>query len=173
MLKATQTAVALLAEGVDRNMRCVNTITPSMSSPSSRRAWIEMVTTGAGQQQGHVALLAEGVDRNWTSCPASSNCRVALLAEGVDRNLSMRTRCTRTLVALLAEGVDRNWQRGEALDYTNTSPSSRRAWIEIRNTSRYLVPPRSPSSRRAWIEIGKAGRDLPRAARRPPRGGRG
>ena len=33
-------------------------------SPSSRRAWIEIVTGGVGGTLGTVALLAEGVDRN-------------------------------------------------------------------------------------------------------------
>lgn len=57
-------------------------------------------------------------------------------------------------VALLAEGVDRNGKKfGFALDVL-TSPSSRRAWIEIG-----LCPPPqtggkgSPSSRRAQVEI--------------------
>ncbi len=35
-------------------------------------------------------------------------------------------------VALLAEGVDRNKQWREGKDRTGQSPSSRRAWIEIR-----------------------------------------
>ena len=57
-------AVALLAEGVDRN-------------------------NGTGQRHGnlHVALLAEGVDRNPCQYRGASVCyTVALLAEGVDRN---------------------------------------------------------------------------------------
>ena len=33
------------------------------------------------------------------------------------------------------------------------SPSSRRAWIEIKITAGITKAPRSPSSRRAWIEI--------------------
>ena len=36
---------------------------PQMS-PSSRRAWIEIDTGAACGQSGRVALLAEGVDRN-------------------------------------------------------------------------------------------------------------
>ena len=38
----TPVAVALLAEGVDRNFRCFDPEKKSMASPSSRRAWIEI-----------------------------------------------------------------------------------------------------------------------------------
>ena len=34
--------VALLAEGVDRNLLAMMVMVPSLLSPSSRRAWIEM-----------------------------------------------------------------------------------------------------------------------------------
>ena len=79
-------------------------------------------------------------------------------------------------VALLAEGVDRNFCADSRNGVQEGSPSSQRAWIEIRrtlppppclpvallaegvdrNTSSYLVAPLvelSPSSQRAWIEI--------------------
>ena len=36
-------AVALLAEGVDRNTVCVRRIVLRFGSPSSRRAWIEIL----------------------------------------------------------------------------------------------------------------------------------
>ena len=55
--------VALLAEGVDRNLTVM---------------W-----RGAG---AHVALLAEGVDRNMFRASSAGVAVVALLAEGVDRN---------------------------------------------------------------------------------------
>ena len=55
--------VALLAEGVDRNL-------DAALSPGDRR----------------VALLAEGVDRNSEEPPVCTVIVVALLAEGVDRN---------------------------------------------------------------------------------------
>ena len=103
--------VALLAEGVDRNIETI------------RRHGRFVV----------VALLAEGVDRN--ACfpelgdPPSW---VALLAEGVDRNVSIdygtHNPCS---VALLAEGVDRNNEMEKKLSAPQMSPSSRRAWIEI------------------------------------------
>ena len=56
--------VALLAEGVDRN---VNVLDP--------------------KKHKKVALLAEGVDRNWANASTLGRAySVALLAEGVDRN---------------------------------------------------------------------------------------
>ena len=78
-----------------------------------------------------VALLAEGVDRNYEALQIGSRADVALLAEGVDRNI-----CTRS-----------------EYFYDKSSPSSRRAWIEINVTSEISSPVRSPSSRRAWIEM--------------------
>ena len=59
-----QNSVALLAEGVDRNKFEKMSDTWDVVSPSSRRAWIEILlrcTPGCLQT---VALLAEGVDRN-------------------------------------------------------------------------------------------------------------
>ena len=61
--------VALLAEGVDRNIHSLMPPLDGFGSPSSRRAWIE-IAAGHDEQDGrNVALLAEGVDRNdqtWT-----------------------------------------------------------------------------------------------------------
>ena len=56
-------SVALLAEGVDRNL---------LAALSTRLT--------------KVALLAEGVDRNHPARDSSAPSLVALLAEGVDRN---------------------------------------------------------------------------------------
>ena len=55
-------------------------------SPSSRRAWIEILRAGTRRPCSVVALLAEGVDRNFVPLEQVIYCRVALLAEGVDRN---------------------------------------------------------------------------------------
>ena len=55
-------------------------------SPSSRRAWIEIMTDDAKIRVESVALLAEGVDRNTKGSHDCPGYRVALLAEGVDRN---------------------------------------------------------------------------------------
>ena len=99
-------------------------------------------------------------------------------------------------VALLAEGVDRNSVREFPVCCPGTSPSSRRAWIEIlhnrvselistvallaegvdRNLDargRHRQEVKSPSSRRAWIEIGSRFLSCSRSISRPPRGGRG
>ena len=60
---------------------------PAMS-PSSRRAWIEMMGGLGVYAQEDVALLAEGVDRNKDITAGSGvSDAVALLAEGVDRNM--------------------------------------------------------------------------------------
>ena len=57
-------AVALLAEGVDRN---------------------DISQFSRTEERG-VALLAEGVDRNFLAIHGLDDAGVALLAEGVDRN---------------------------------------------------------------------------------------
>ena len=58
---------------------------------------------------------------------------VALLAEGVDRNHSWNVwNRPASSVALLAEGVDRNHFKPSVRNARMGSPSSRRAWIEIR-----------------------------------------
>ena len=64
---ATGAAVALLAEGVDRNTKEAYLIHYDNKSPSSRRAWIEICGEPGVRLSGHVALLAEGVDRNLKS----------------------------------------------------------------------------------------------------------
>ena len=80
--------VALLAEGGDRNSYEVDTKTGPLTSPSSRRAWIEIGCLCWEPKSRQVALLAEGVDRNIAESPAIKLCPVvALLAEGVDRNI--------------------------------------------------------------------------------------
>ena len=56
---------------------------------------------------------------------------VALLAEGVDRNFVVLLDLKSLSVALLAEGVDRNPVLPLSESTAQTSPSSRRAWIEI------------------------------------------
>ena len=56
--------VALLAEGVDRNLVAVIIGVGSFASPSSRRAWIEISHNQREVSIEQVALLAEGVDRN-------------------------------------------------------------------------------------------------------------
>ena len=57
-------AVALLAEGVDRNVDSSVVYHGHSLSPSSRRAWIEIAMLVLPLAWNSVALLAEGVDRN-------------------------------------------------------------------------------------------------------------
>ena len=145
--------VALLAEGVDRNSLLLSSGHPFPASPSSRRAWIEI----------HICALCAGFPakspssrRAWIEMirrgAAAGHHRVALLAEGVDRNKNARRAArVEVAVALLAEGVDRNIEGKPTSDGSRASPSSRRAWIEIRKKPR--------------VRLEKD--------RRPPRGGRG
>jgi len=92
--------VALLAEGVDRNVRggsaCTiarrspssrrawieiggiwSSLRDTARSPSSRRAWIEISVFSTNSPPDSVALLAEGVDRNFQNAPdlALALCR--------------------------------------------------------------------------------------------------
>ena len=94
--KANGAGVALLAEGVDRNIVCSPPIRQNAESPSSRRAWIEIADAETLSVKPLVALLAEGVDRNRNGCGRSVHLKlVALLAEGVDRNIaSSKVVCT-------------------------------------------------------------------------------
>ena len=150
---AAQKVVALLAEGVDRNNYSGGGQRRGRRSPSSRRAWIEIVLAVG---RGH-CLLSPSSRRAWIEIvprpPARSGPRVALLAEGVDRNLDAFIDAAIKEVALLAEGVDRNPSMQWWTVYSSGSPSSRRAWIEIEVGAGAERGLESPSSRRAWIEI--------------------
>ena len=77
-------------------------------SPSSQRAWIEIIRNVDAAAGVTVALLAEGVDRNQLEDLLNGMNTVALLAEGVDRNIDQIPSTLYEMVALLAEGVDRN-----------------------------------------------------------------
>ena len=106
-------AVALLAEGVDRNAVGVVLKSDSTLSPSSRRAWIEIrfgsPLTHSGKSPSSRRAWIEIYSWRWNFWIL----RVALLAEGVDRNLLGFYLCLHRIgVALLAEGVDRNRKRG-------------------------------------------------------------
>ena len=57
-------SVALLTEGVDRNTGAYPSGLRRSGSPSSRRAWIEIVYRLFCHRRCRVALLTEGVDRN-------------------------------------------------------------------------------------------------------------
>ena len=123
-------AVALLAEGVDRNVpaAAVDVLidVALLAEGVDRNIYGDRLDIAVP-----VALLAEGVDRNIggslypaSEKPSPSSRRawieisksivlsfssvVALLAEGVDRNLNDELHLDLNDVALLAEGVDRN-----------------------------------------------------------------
>ena len=101
-----------------------------------------------------VALHPEGVDRNNIVVELVSVFAVALHPEGVDRNYYGQGYGLPAAVALHPEGVDRNTLHERGKLRRITSPSTRRAWIEMYVHyegfhGRYW----SPSTRRAWIEI--------------------
>ena len=132
----TNEKVALLMEGVDRNNTGTDITEPEYGSPSSWRAWIEIVVHQApcccfwspssrrawieistGEQVANarqqVALLAEGVDRDTTKCcqmrggSGLPSSRRAWIEMVCSVSLAVRSG-----VALLAEGVDRNTHGG-------------------------------------------------------------
>ena len=126
-------AVALLAEGVDRNLSFLTYGWSLHESPSSRRAWIEIRWPYPSEECGPVALLAEGVDRNLLGCPAvmwmstsPSSRRAWIEIDSIEITETTDTKSPSSrrawieillkldellpvVVALLAEGVDRNW----------------------------------------------------------------
>ena len=109
-LPARADAVALLAEGVDRNTNRYKLFRRRGQSPSSRRAWIEITLTSSKHRVSSVALLAEGVDRN----------RVV----GVDDDTAGVSPSSRRAWIEIRPPTGAFLRR-------RTSPSSRRAWIEI------------------------------------------
>ena len=79
-----------------------------------------------------VALHPEGVDRNAKKRIEAEFLTVALHPEGVDRNLGFHTYLTESgAVALHPEGVDRNVYSRDHIVKELSSPSTRRAWIEM------------------------------------------
>ena len=100
-------------------------------SPSSRRAWIEILVCV-------LQLTVQGSPSSRRAWIEMSNVLIVRFCFAV---------------ALLAEGVDRNCMTGTSRPGTPGSPSSRRAWIEIYLHTSFLALFMSPSSRRAWIEI--------------------
>ena len=105
-------AVALHPEGVDRNLLLVQHVILRHKSPSTRRAWIEIFVK---------------------SSKCCSMCAVALHPEGVDRNHVLKSLLVFVVyVALHPEGVDRNIQFVCNVWRVCLSPSTRRAWIEIK-----------------------------------------
>ena len=79
-------SVALLTESVDRNVGYCLKTSAAVKSLSSRRAWIEMISTPRAWARAVVALLTESVDRNRAQSCILRYAAVALLTESVDRN---------------------------------------------------------------------------------------
>ena len=84
--------VALLAEGVDRNIAGVGAQHGKSKSPSSQRAWIEIASRPAAMSR---MAWSPSSQRAWIEI-ISQGCaepliEVALLAEGVDRNFLLWT----------------------------------------------------------------------------------
>ena len=142
--------VALLAEGVDRNIRKEDYGT-APKSPSSRRAWIEM-------------LIEIKFERISSQSPSSRRAWIEISVQRLQhsRRRSPSSRRAWIEIVFLPGFIE-----------PDMSPSSRRAWIEIVDELAARLGKKSPSSRRAWIEIGRSGSRHSCGAGRPPRGGRG
>ena len=120
-------------------------------SPSSRRAWIEITPEGSGDKPDPRRPPRGG------------------------RGLKFQR------LAVWASSLGRPPRGGRGLKSTRSprrvplpsSPSSRRAWIEILKRLAERLDNQSPSSRRAWIEIEKQPGQARNHISRPPRGGRG
>ena len=169
----------------------------SVLSPSSRRAWIEILNRRLRFRPQRVALLAEGVDRNklctvkgqdelWS--PSSRRAWIEIRSDKCRRKIYLPSPSSRRAWIEICLSVYKSAQF--------RSPSSRRAWIEMGMTRKVLMPrivallaegvdrniaiivlivlsAMSPSSRRAWIEITTTLHRRCRVRSRPPRGGRG
>ena len=100
--------VALHPEGVDRNWVNTRVLLQVNRSPSTRRAWIEIICPKPNCSVISVALHPEGVDRNPRLLALPPAAPVALHPEGVDRNNMAKIDISKIDVALHSEGVDRN-----------------------------------------------------------------
>ena len=150
--------VALLAEGVGRNTPIYGGERPGKMSPSSRRAWVEIHgghpppgrAESPSSRRAWVEIGRHGSGSGYPQSPSSRRAwveiakngqyvflaAVALLAEGVGRNIELCRKKGVAPVALLAEGVGRNSVAARALARISSSPSSRRAWVEISSPTR-------------------------------------
>ena len=176
-------SVALLAEGVDRNLFPFRLFAVTAKVALLAEGVDRNLIRHMGLMSVLVALLAEGVDRNFFSSsltasvlyrsPSSRRAwieievdegdagqrKVALLAEGVDRNQKIpQLALVVEGVALLAEGVDRNFCAKAARGRSRVALLAEGVDRNTPEKVRPSVPKWSPSSRRAWIEIVNYGR---------------
>ena len=125
-------SVALHPEGVDRNDALRHVAVRAKTSPSTRRAWIEIRRCFL---HSAIICVSPSTRRAWIEifAPGAQAIRpkVALHPEGVDRNMSPLSGVAVTPVALHPEGVDRNFATINYFFYLLGSPSTRRAWIEM------------------------------------------
>ena len=105
---ATNHAVALRKESVDRNETPTPTFADWGKSLSARRAWIEISPKLEIGLSSSVALRKENVDRNSRTAASTFSKTVALRKESVDRNTRPPNRQQQRPVALRKESVDRN-----------------------------------------------------------------
>ena len=170
--------VALLAEGVDRNLFPFRLFAVTAKVALLAEGVDRNLIRHMGLMSVLVALLAEGVDRNFFSSsltasvlyrsPSSRRAwieievdegdagqrKVALLAEGVDRNQKIpQLALVVEGVALLAEGVDRNFCAKAARGRSRVALLAEGVDRNTPEKVRPSVPKWSPSSRRAWIEM--------------------
>ena len=88
----------------------------------------------------HVALRKESVDRN-INCNSNffQKKHVALRKESVDRNVITAMTSQISVVALRKESVDRNREQFKYVVQCRKSLSARRAWIEIKINSSFII----------------------------------
>ena len=124
--------VALLAEGVDRNLISMALLGPWPRSPSSRRAWIEIPKSACMPLW---CLRSPSSRRAWieiSPAPSAEQVGTSPSSRRAWIEISkMLAAMILAFVALLAEGVDRNGCTDLPGVCAVGSPSSRRAWIEI------------------------------------------
>ena len=127
VLSSCWASVALLAEGVDRNLKCFLYLCLKKRSPSSRRAWIEIETIGMLEAIASVALLAEGADRNRSpiSCLFSQQQSPSSRRAWIEIGKPCCTLSYGEVALLAAEGVDRN-NGGETRSVTEVRRPPRR-----------------------------------------------
>ena len=152
MIHETLKNVALRKESVDRNVVHFQPRLQCLVSLSARRAWIEICHSVIAAFRRNMSLSAR---RAWIEIGKAVKQMgamvVALRKESVDRNCPIwRPRAGRA-VALRKESVDRNYGGRGRGRRQGPSLSARRAWIEIRTSSK------------PWT----------RSARRSPQGERG
>ena len=152
-------------------------------SPSSRRAWIEILkrfgashlSASPSSRRAWIEILCKSVEhlptrkspssrRAWIEIEVdegdAGQRKVALLAEGVDRNQKIpQLALVVEGVALLAEGVDRNFCAKAARGRSRVALLAEGVDRNTPEKVRPSVPKWSPSSRRAWIEIGDGRND--------------